>query len=101
MEPLAVTAAGAGRVAPTGGAGGQNVGERLAAGGGISVLHLSVVKIGGEAGDFIPPHPRFLFLPYDCTWSPDVGTISVPPGDNRHIRGGQRGGQIKFDMNPC
>ena len=99
--PLAVTATRAGRMAPTGDAGEQNVGERLAAGGGISMSHLSVVKIGGEAGDFIPPLPRFLFLPYDCTWSSDVGTISVPPGVNRHIRGGQRDGWLEFDMNPC
>ena len=56
---LAVTAAGADRIVPTGGAGGRIVRERLTVGGWISMSHLSAVKIGGEAGDFKPPFPVF------------------------------------------
>ena len=74
MALLTVTAAGSGRMAPTGGVGGQHVRERLAAGGWISMSHLSIVKIGGEAGDFkhTPPIPVFcLYLAIALTlWMP-------------------------------
>ena len=75
---LAVATARASRMAPTGGAGGQSVRERLAVGGWVSMSHLSIVKIGGEAGDFKPPLTRFLPLPCDCTYSLDACTIYVP-----------------------
>ena len=88
-------------LAPTGGAKGKKVEESAAAVVGISVSHLSVMMLGGEAGDFKPPRPRFLLLPFDCTHSPDVGTVAEPPGDNRYKRADQRDGWIDFDKPSC